>query len=112
DRGLCPVVHRVQDRVERLLFVVAQCREREHQLLADLPEECALGERRVDVGGREMRLVLACGGRGLGHAESMTSAAPDSPASPPATGVFRALRHRNYRLFFGGQTVSLVGTWI
>ena len=24
----------------------------------------------------------------------------------------RALRHRNYRLFFGGQTVSLVGTWI
>lgn len=26
--------------------------------------------------------------------------------------LFRALRHRNYRLFFGGQTVSLVGTWI
>ena len=24
----------------------------------------------------------------------------------------RALRHRNYRLFFGGQTVSLVGTWL
>jgi MFS family permease len=24
----------------------------------------------------------------------------------------RALRHRNYRLFFGGQTLSLVGTWI
>jgi MFS family permease len=24
----------------------------------------------------------------------------------------RALRHRNYRLFVGGQTVSLVGTWI
>jgi MFS family permease len=24
----------------------------------------------------------------------------------------RALRHRNYRLFFGGQTVSLIGTWI
>ncbi|HEX6533273.1 MAG TPA: MFS transporter [Gemmatimonadaceae bacterium] len=23
-----------------------------------------------------------------------------------------ALRHRNYRLFFGGQSVSLVGTWI
>jgi len=42
----------------------------------------------------------------------MTSAAPDSPASPPTTGVFRALRHRNYRLFFSGQTVSLVGTWI
>jgi MFS family permease len=24
----------------------------------------------------------------------------------------RALQHRNYRLFFGGQSVSLVGTWI
>ena len=24
----------------------------------------------------------------------------------------RALRHRNYRLFFSGQSVSLVGTWI
>jgi MFS family permease len=24
----------------------------------------------------------------------------------------RALRHRNYRLFFGGQSVSLVGTWM
>lgn len=24
----------------------------------------------------------------------------------------RALRHRNFRLFFGGQSVSLVGTWI
>ncbi len=26
--------------------------------------------------------------------------------------VLRALRHRNYRLFFGGQAVSLVGTWM
>src|SRR5579872_3834327 len=26
--------------------------------------------------------------------------------------VLRALRHRNYRLFFGGQSISLVGTWI
>ena len=26
--------------------------------------------------------------------------------------LLRALRHRNYRLFFAGQTVSLVGTWI
>jgi MFS family permease len=33
----------------------------------------------------------------------------------PAVGrpsPIRALRHRNYRLFFGGQTLSLVGTWI
>src|SRR5438094_8985593 len=26
--------------------------------------------------------------------------------------TFRALRHRNYRLFFGGQLVSLIGTWM
>jgi MFS family permease len=26
--------------------------------------------------------------------------------------MFRALQHRNYRLFFGGQTISLVGTWM
>ncbi|HTQ42199.1 MAG TPA: MFS transporter [Polyangiaceae bacterium] len=29
---------------------------------------------------------------------------------PSAT--FRALRHRNFQLFFGGQLVSLVGTWM
>jgi MFS family permease len=26
--------------------------------------------------------------------------------------TFRALRHRNFRLFFGGQLISLVGTWM
>ncbi len=31
------------------------------------------------------------------------------PRLPP---TFRALRHRNYRLFFFGQMVSLVGTWM
>jgi MFS family permease len=40
-------------------------------------------------------------------------------APPPALGVsgrlailFRALRHRNFQLFFGGQVISLVGTWM
>ena len=50
--------------------------------------------------------------------------APD-PAAPPATaeavaeetipvraGAFRALRHRNYRLYFFGQLTSLAGTWM
>lgn len=27
-------------------------------------------------------------------------------------GIGRALRHRNYRLFFAGQSVSLIGTWL
>jgi MFS family permease len=26
--------------------------------------------------------------------------------------TFRSLRHPNYRLFFGGQSISLIGTWI
>jgi MFS family permease len=30
----------------------------------------------------------------------------------PRAGVFRALRHRNYKLFFAGQIVSLVGSWL
>jgi MFS family permease len=38
-------------------------------------------------------------------------AIPTAPG-PPYFGVFRALRHRNYRLFFSGQTVSLIGTWV
>src|SRR5580658_7145804 len=38
-----------------------------------------------------------------------------SSAGRPVTGlrsVGRALRHRNYRLFFTGQSISLIGTWL
>ena len=28
------------------------------------------------------------------------------------TGIARSLRHRNFRLFFYGQSVSLIGTWL
>ena len=28
------------------------------------------------------------------------------------TTTFRALRHRNFQLFFGGQLISLIGTWM
>src|SRR6187549_2211392 len=39
------------------------------------------------------------------------------PTDPSANGprfgfAVRALRHRNYRLFFGGQSLSLIGTWM
>src|SRR5512144_1855939 len=30
----------------------------------------------------------------------------------PVARTFRALRHRNYRLFFIGQGLSLIGTWL
>jgi MFS family permease len=41
---------------------------------------------------------------------------PDSTSSPRALQVaahtWRALRHRNFRLFFGGQSISLIGSWM
>jgi MFS family permease len=45
--------------------------------------------------------------------------APDRPTDPLPGGrsafgarAFSALRHRDFRLFFGGQILSLVGTWM
>ncbi len=34
------------------------------------------------------------------------------PPQNASTGIFRALRHRNFRLFASGQMISLVGTWM
>lgn len=58
----------------------------------------------------------------------MTASPPEVPLSAPPDGAatepqspaplavvsraFRALRHRNFRLFFAGQLVSLVGSWM
>jgi MFS family permease len=42
-------------------------------------------------------------------------AAPDLLSATPSRGLthsFRALRHRNYRFFIGGQIISLSGTWM
>ncbi len=41
--------------------------------------------------------------------------APRDPLTPPPSRVpetFRALRHRNFQLYFGGQLVSVAGTWM
>ena len=35
----------------------------------------------------------------------------DHPAGTLPTGL-RVFRHRNFRLFYAGQLVSLVGTWM
>lgn len=35
-----------------------------------------------------------------------------APAVPLAAGAFAALRHRNFRLFWFGQLLSLTGTWM
>ena len=39
----------------------------------------------------------------------------DEKSAPARSGyshAWRALRHRNFRLFFGGQSISLIGTWM
>jgi MFS family permease len=40
----------------------------------------------------------------------------EEPATAPSPRDFshawRALRHRNFQLFFGGQSISLIGTWM
>ena len=51
-------------------------------------------------------------------AASAVETRPPSQLQPPAAvpsarrGAFRALRHRNYRLYFFGQLTSLAGTWM
>src|ERR1700756_1333017 len=37
---------------------------------------------------------------------------PEGAKERVRTSAFRALRHRNFRLFFGGQLTSLIGTWM
>ena len=49
--------------------------------------------------------------------ENPPSASASTPGAAAAPGpglshAWRALRHRNFRLFFGGQSISLIGTWM
>jgi MFS family permease len=43
-------------------------------------------------------------------AEPPISAGPRTDIG--ASHAWRALKHRNFRLFFGGQSISLIGTWM
>jgi len=38
--------------------------------------------------------------------------AEKEPEFSGASHAWRALKHRNFRLFFGGQSISLIGTWM
>jgi MFS family permease len=45
--------------------------------------------------------------------DESTSAAPASSAvRPRLPRTFRAMQHRNYRLYFAGQLISVAGTWM
>ncbi len=48
-------------------------------------------------------------------AETETTKAPlavDAPARSRIPDMLRSLRHRNFQLFFSGQLISLIGTWM
>ncbi len=50
-----------------------------------------------------------------GDGEVRSSTGSAARPSAPARGLpwaLRAFKHRNYRLFFGGQLISLIGTWM
>ncbi|MGA3131331.1 MAG: MFS transporter [Terracidiphilus sp.] len=42
----------------------------------------------------------------------MTTKPTEQKESAGISHAWRALRHRNFRLFFGGQTISLIGSWM
>jgi MFS family permease len=44
--------------------------------------------------------------------DMQSAAAPGAAGQGRAAGTFRALKHRNFQLFFSGQIISLVGTWM
>jgi MFS family permease len=46
--------------------------------------------------------------------DSQTPASGEAtaPNSAGLSHAWRALRHRNFRLYFGGQSISLIGTWM
>src|SRR6185312_11553515 len=48
---------------------------------------------------------------GLHPNQRMATLTTSGPQSRLA-GAFRSLRHRNFQLFFAGQLISLIGTWM
>jgi MFS family permease len=47
--------------------------------------------------------------------KQIDSVEPSVPGQTPSgrfSHAWRALRHRNFRLFFTGQSISLIGTWM
>ncbi|WP_330282687.1 MFS transporter [Streptomyces sp. NBC_00588] len=51
-------------------------------------------------------------GPGADSAPAPSPTTPDIPAVPRKSSMFSSLRIRNYRLFFVGQVVSNIGTWM
>ena len=66
--------------------------------------------------GRDAGQVAGSGETRQGPETNAPPEGPDAEGSKRALSgtshAWRALRNRNFRLFFGGQTISLIGTWM
>jgi MFS family permease len=65
--------------------------------------------------GHTLAATLEAGGGARSYILVVAAESPSLDASPrtsPFFSVGRALRHRNYRLYFTGQSISLIGTWL
>src|SRR5277367_2465408 len=49
---------------------------------------------------------------GVAASDALPAGGEDGEAVTGRRSIGRALRHRNYRLFFSGQSISLIGTWL
>ena len=76
-------------------------------------EDAALGESQLRAGIVELLEAMVNAGNTPHRADNPSDpAASKPPLFAGASHAWRALRHRNFRLFFGGQSISLVGTWM
>src|ERR1700733_6964529 len=84
------------------------CRMRCTATPASVPT-CASGSRRSLTSRRVVPEADAAPAVETGSPEQLQPP-PEDPSE--RRGAFRALRHRNYRLYFFGQLTSLAGTWM
>ena len=75
---------------------------------ATSPHRAAEGTGRYSENGKH----LSDSGEQRKDAAMAEDSARESSVFPGMSHAWRALRHRNFRLFFGGQSISLIGTWM
>src|SRR6185295_16289484 len=56
--------------------------------------------------------INLCIGKSSSSPIKLLLAMSKAPQNSRLKFALRALRHRNYRLFFGGQSLSLMGSWM
>src|SRR5208337_2680503 len=76
-----------------------------------LPADCSASSCRLPSAARCEKVLEGC--RVTDEQDSGAVAETEVKTAPPKWATtLRALRHRNFQLFFGGQLISLIGTWM